>query len=442
MSSITFHPARLSGSAAVPPAKSEAHRALLLAALGRGECRLNGFPPPLCDDTCAMINGVTALGARVCARGDALIVTPAPAPVFGAPPVTCHVHACAAALRMLIPAFLVRGQAVRFTMETALFNRPLDAFEPLLAQIGGSMQRAPAQQGGFASVTLTGRMPAGAYTIDGTQSSQFASGLLIALSHAMDESGAPAPSTLTVSRPIVSRPYLDMTLRLMDRFRAPYAETAEGVFALSPAQQASPAETTVAGDWSQAAVLLCVNAMGGGVMLPNLCEGGDCLQGDAHVLTVLRRMGLRMYHSRGELYAVSPSHAGLMPGDIDCTDIPDLAPILALTCTQARGVSTLTGVSRLRIKECDRLNATQELLTRLGATVSVSEDSDTLTVHGPVKLRGGFEADARGDHRVVMLLAAAALIADAPITVHGVECITKSWPGFLDTYRALGGNAQ
>lgn len=442
MSSIIFHPARLSGSALVPPAKSETHRALLLAALGDGECRLNGFPPPLCDDTLAMINGVTALGASVRTEGTQLVVTPAPAPVSGAPMVDCHVHACAAALRMLIPAFLARGQAVRFTMESALFKRPLDAFEPLIAQIGGRMTRTPAKDGGFATVEIEGCMPAGAYEIDGTQSSQFASGLLIALSHAMDGDGQPAASTLTVTRPIVSRPYLDMTLRLMERFHAPYAEEEEGVFALSPASEPSPHEVDVAGDWSQAAVLLCINAMGGGVMIGNLCADGDCLQGDARVLDVLSRMGMRLYRTHGELYAVSPSHAGLMPAQIDCSDIPDLAPILALTCTQAHGVSTLTGVSRLRLKECDRLSATEELLTQLGARVEVSADSDTLTVYGPARLKGGFEADARRDHRIVMLLAAAALICDKPITVHGVECIAKSWPGFLETYRSLGGIAQ
>ena len=140
-----------------------------------------------------------------------------------------------------------------------------------------------------------------------------------------------------------------------------------------------------------------------------------------------------------ELYAVCPSRAGLIPTEIDCTDIPDLAPILALTCTQAHGCSRLTGVRRLRLKECDRLNATAELLARLGARAEVSADDDSLTVYGPARLTGGFTADARGDHRVVMLLAAAALICEKPITVTGAEALNKSWPDFLDTYRALGG---
>lgn len=443
MSSITFYPARLSGSAAVPPAKSEAHRALLLAALGRGECRLNGFSAPLCDDTLAMIDGVRALGGEVRLEDGALIVTPAPPPgrpVTDAPAAECHVHACAAALRMLIPAFLTRGQAVRFLMEPALFRRPLDAFEPLVRQAGGRMTRTPAGPDGLAVVEVSGFLPAGRYEVDGSRSSQFASGLLIALAHAITPDGTPAPAALTVTGPIVSRPYLDMTLRLMERFGISFTEREEGVFGLSPACAPAPESVAVSGDWSQAAVLLCVDAMGGGVMLPNLRRDG--LQGDARIVDVLEEMGLRIRQTRGEWYAASPSHAGLMPARIDCSDIPDLAPILALTCTQARGLSTLTGVSRLRLKECDRLLATQELLARLGAKTDVSPDGDTLTVTGPVRLRGGFTADARGDHRMVMLLATAALIADGPITVTGAECISKSWPGFVDTYSQLGGIAR
>ena len=429
MSSVTFSPARLTGTALVPPAKSEAHRALLLAALGQGECCLNGFPPPLCDDTIAMMNGIRGLGAKVRHEGSRLMVTPAPAPDFAdsQPMVECCVHACAAALRMLIPAYLARGQAVRFVMEQALFKRPLDAFEPLMKKLGAQMVRIAEYHDGKAAVEITGRMHSGDYEIDGSRSSQFASGMLIALAHAKDQNGHPAPSRLTVTGPIVSRPYLDMTLQLMKHFHAPYMEQSEGVFALSPVTHPSPNEASVSGDWSQAAVFLCMNAMGSDIAVENLYSGDNGLQGDARVQDVLNGM-----RQNGRLVASA----------IDCSDIPDLAPILALTCSQADGVSTLTGVSRLRIKESDRLLATQELLASLGVRTEASDDSDTLRVWGPVQLKGGFEADARGDHRLVMFLAAAALIADEPITVHGAECISKSWPGFIQTYQQLGGKAE
>ena len=443
MATSTFHSARLRGAASIPPAKSEAHRALLLAALGQSPCRLHGFPPPLCDDTQAMINGVTALGATVIQENETLLVTPAPQDAVSEEPVPCEVHACAAALRMLIPAFLVRGRSVRFTMEDALYTRPLSAFDPLIQTLGATLVRTPSTADCRATVTLQGRMLAGAYEIDGSLSSQFASGLLIALAHARDAHGVPMPSTLLVIPPIVSRPYLDMTLLQMQRFKIPYEEHGGGQFVLHPAKNQEPLDITVSPDWSQAAVMLCANAMGSGVILTKMHApkaGETTLQGDSRIVSLLREMGLRIHNLKDGLLVCCPSRAGLSPVTVDCSDIPDLAPIFALTCTQAQGMSTLKGISRLRVKECDRLSATQELLTRLGAHVEVSKDDDTLFIYGPATLCGGFTADARGDHRMVMLLATAALLCDQPITVNGIESINKSWPGFLATYYALGGN--
>lgn len=444
MATSTFHTARLRGVASIPPAKSEAHRALLLAALGQGCCRLHDFPLPLCDDTQAMINGVTALGATVVQEEETLLVTPAPASATNTAenPIPCEVHACAAALRMLIPAFLVRGIPVRFSMEDALYARPLTAFEPLIAQLGASMIRTPSDGDRRACVEIRGRMPAGEYAIDGSLSSQFASGLLIALSHAMDADGQPAPAVLQVKPPIVSRPYLDMTLLQMKRFGLSFQEHGGGRFELAPTDGPNPSSVDVSPDWSQAAVFLCANAMGHGIVLSHMRapkSGENLLQGDAHIVSLLREMGLRSRNMTEGLWMGCPSHAELMPLHIDCADIPDLAPILALTCTQAHGKSVLQGVQRLRVKECDRLSATRELLTRLGAKVELSADEDTMTVWGPCRLSGGFTADARGDHRVVMLLATAALLCEEPISVKGVESINKSWPGFFATYAALGG---
>jgi len=433
-----FHPGRLSGVGPVPPAKSEAHRALLLAALGQSPCTLTGFPPPLCNDTLAMIDGVTAMGAAVRQEGDTLRVTPAPAPKANAPMVDCHVHACAAALRMLIPAFLVRGQSVQFFCEPGLFRRPLDAFEPLIRQIGGTMERIPGAPGELCRVKITGWMQAGDYAIDGSGSSQFASGLLIALAHAVDNQFCPAPAHLTVTGPIVSRPYLDMTLSLMERFSLTYTEGSEGEFDLQPRIGMSPETVQVAGDWSQAAVLLCAGAMGQDVWVSNLLLGQEGLQGDQRIVDVLSDMGMTMEEKDGLLRAVRPQN-GLRPIDLDCAHIPDLAPIIAMTCATIPGTSVLRGVERLRIKECDRLDATCQLLGQMGIMTEVSGDSDVLTVHGGGSIHGGFEADVSQDHRMAMLLAAAAVIADAPITVHGVESLNKSWPGFLATYQALGG---
>ena len=436
MSTAIFRPCRLTGTAPVPPAKSEAHRALLLAALGHTPVTLTGFPPPLCNDTLAMMEGIRGMGAIVEQRGDTLYVTPAPKPVPGQPMIDCHVHACAAALRMLIPAFLVRGQSVRFWLEPTLYRRPLDAFEPLMAAIGATMERIPAGANGLCQVIVSGWMKAGSYAIDGSGSSQFASGLLIALAHAMDGDGNPAPAHLTVTGPIVSRPYLDMTLSLMQRFAVGYQEVREGEFDLTPRTGESPAVVPVAGDWSQAAVLLCAGAMGQDVWVSNLLSDAACTQGDAAIVDVLRQMGMVMEEKNGLLRAVRPD-TGLRPIEIDCDNIPDIAPIIALTCATIPGTSVLHGVARLRIKECDRLEATTHLLSCMGIPTEIHDDGSTLVVHGGKPIRGGFEADVSADHRMAMLLSIAGSMADGPITVRGVESLNKSWPGFLGSYDGL-----
>ena len=439
MSSVVFHPSRLHGEVRAQPSKSEAHRALLLAALGRGACRVDGLPEPLCDDTRAMLNGVRALGAAVRREGDALVVTPPSAPAAPSERADCDVYACAAALRMLAPVFLARGQSVRFTMADGLFRRPMDDLDGVLKRIGASALREPGAEGEPASFSLSGTLRAGVYELDGARTSQFASGMLIALAHATDAQGSPAPSALTV-RPIRSRPYLDMTLRQMRAFGMDVTEEETGRFRVPSAADRNPARVRVAGDWTQAAAFFCANALGGGVLVTGLSMNGE--QGEGALLDALRAMGLAVWRAGDALCVTCPSRAGLSPVSLSCADMPDVAPLLALVCTRARGESTLSGVARLRLKECDRLGALLEALERLGASAALSPDGDTLHVRGPVSLRGGFTMDARGDHRIVMLLAVAALAADAPITVTGAQTLAKSWPTFLSQYRALGGVAR
>lgn len=441
MHTLTLSPARLQGQAQVPPAKSTVHRALISAALGQKPCLLTGFSMPLCDDIQATLNGIAALGA--CANLEENVIRVLPAPPVGKgqePAVSCRVNACAASLRMLIPVFLARGQRVRLVMEPGLARRPLDAFVPLMERLGATITPV-AEEDDLCALELNGFMPAGAYEIDGSRSSQFASGMLLALAHGLDEQRRPAPSTLTVTGPIVSRPYLDMTLNCLRLMGTEVQEESEGVFHLSPSEKPAADQMAMPGDWSQAAVLLCVDAMGGDVALEGMVLDGSDGQGDARVAEVLCRMGLQLQTQGGLLRAIRPAE-GLRAAEIDCRNIPDLAPILALTCTQARGQSVLKGVSRLRIKECDRLEATCQLLGQLGAETQIQDEGDTLIVRGPVHFRGGFQADAWGDHRMAMFLAAAALICDQPISLTGWESVSKSWPGFWDTYRALGGMAE
>ena len=397
-----------------------------------------------------MINGVTALGAAVERKGNTMLVRP---PGRGSadegpegPAAVLHAHACVTALRMLIPVLWARGQSARVIVDEGLASRPLEALRPLAEQVGATMAGHPARDGEPAWVEVSGKLNAGSYRVMGSLPSQFATGLLIALAHATDEAGQPAPSRLVVTAPMVSRPYLDISLRMLREFGSNVREEQEGVFAISPAglhprPRMYPADVRMEGDWSLGAALLCANAMGSAVVIKNLREKAS-LQGDARILFLLREMGMLAYEDRGELYVTCPSRAGLLPLAADCEDVPDLVSMLALTCTQAHGQSVLYGMERIRGRKRGRIQTVIKLLRKMGGKLNLSKDGDALVIKGPTPLKGGFTADAGNDHRIMQLMAVAALIADGPVTVTGVEARGGSWPGFLDIYKDLGGKAD
>ncbi len=442
MTAVTFRPARLHGETQAPPSKSEAHRALLLSALGCQPCVLTGFPGALCEDTQAMAAGARALGAEVRHVENALVVTPGAHPVAVDSPAEVDVRSCAAALRMLLPALLARGVPARYLMDRALSLRPLGAYDPLLESIGAQVDRADTPDGRVA-LTVRGRLSAGEYSVDGSQSSQFGSGLLMALAHAANADGSPEGSRLRIRPPIASRPYLDMTLTLMAAFGCEVDELGGGAFYVSPCRRDNPPTLAVGRDYTQAAVWMVACALGGSIGINGLnlpTEKRVALQGDAAIFGFLRQMGMAVRAGGGTLWVRCPSRAPLTPLTADVSRCPDLAPMLALCCTQAHGTSVLTGVANLRLKECDRLAAIHELLGALGAHTVVRKGDEALEIHGGKPLRGGVMLDCRGDHRMAMMLSIAATLCDAPITVTGTECLAKSWPNDLDAYRALGGD--
>ena len=160
------------------------------------------------------------------------------------------------------------------------------------------------------------------------------------------------------------------------------------------------------------------------------------LQGDRAILSHLKALGAEPVQT-DEGILVRP---GRLKGvQLDLSDCPDIAPILALVCQLAEGESLLTGCRRLRLKESDRLSATVKLLNDLGGRAS--EDGDSIRIKGVKQLKGG-TVDCARDHRMVMLAAAAGTVAESPVTVHEAEALDKSWPDFLPLYRRLGGIAE
>ena len=270
-------------------------------------------------------------------------------------------------------------------------------YEELLGPRGITVEKTPE------SVTFLGRLTAGSYTLRGDVSSQFVTGLLLALPL------LPEDSTLRVLPPVESRPYIDITLDIMASFGVTAVERERNSFYIPGGQRYGSRCAAVEGDWSNAAFLL---ALGGGVRVSGLRP--DSLQGDRVCREMLRRL----------------EHTGAV---LDLSACPDLGPVLFAAAAQRCG-AVFTGTRRLRIKESDRAAAMAQELAKFGAQVTVEEDRVTVLprpLHAPNE-----ELDGHNDHRIVMAMAV--LCASLGGTIRGAEAVNKSYPDFFRTLRALG----
>ena len=367
-----LYPARLAGTVTAPPSKSAWHRALI--------CRfLAGQPLPervSGDDVKHTLAGLRALES-------------------GAPLIDCGDSG--ATLRFLLPLAMALGRRdTLFAGTPRLLERPLSAPYPVERTERGYRAAAP--------------LTPGRYALRGDETSQTVSALLMALP-LLD-----APSRLVLTTPLVSRPYVDMTLDALRRHGVTAEETADGWRIPAP-QSFRADDDPIEGDWSAAGWWLTVDALqGGGITVEGLSP--ESRQSDRAIVDYLQRL----------------------PETADVSQTPDLLPTLALLAAMTPQTTRFTGGAFLRRKESDRLRTTAAVLSALGA--EVREQPDGLTVTGGTPLRGGVTVDAFGDHRIAMLCACGALFCAEPVTLRGGDCVSKSYEGFWRDYAALGGKAE
>lgn len=400
------------GIVEIPPSKSLSHRAVICGALASaaGRCLIGN--PGSSEDLDATLRAVTALGFRWEPAGDKLALTgrpPRPAPTVTL--IDCGESA--STLRLTLPLAALEGCETHFTGSEGLFRRPLTPYREALAPSGVELR--PERNG----VRLSGRLQSGVYRLPGDQSSQFVSGLLLALPL------LPGDSELRLTTPLESRPYVEMTLEVMAEFGVEVRALPDG-YKIPGGQRYRPADYTVEGDYSQAAFFLAAAALGCPVECAGLREHSS--QGDREILSILRAMGAQVRRSGNRLTVTADRLRGVT---VSARQIPDLIPPLAALCCFCEGESRITDARRLRLKESDRLRALSTQLGALGA--DIREEGDSLVIHGQPWLRGG-AADACGDHRVAMALAVAALRCRTPVRLTGADTIKKSYPSFWEDF--------
>ena len=409
---------KIEGTISAPPSKSVAQRAFLAAALAEGESSIRRAGAS--DDVRAATGVARALGAEVFSaedEGDVVFVRGGrharEARIDCGESGTC--------LRMSGPIAALFPERITITGTGSLLGRPADMMEEPLRKLGAEC----ATTSGKPPVTVRGPLRGGRAVVDGSQTSQVASGLLMALPLCREDSEIEV-------RNLVSRDYLALTISVMARFGVAVEEAgprAEGrlVFLVKGAQAYRPGPFSVEGDWSGAAFLLVAGAIAGEITVGNL--GGD--QPDAAILEALRAAGARV---RRDGPIVQVRREGLRGFAFDATHTPDLFPPLVALACHCPGKSVIHGVPRLRRKESDRAAALTEEFSRLGADVTILEDR--LEVRGG-RLRGG-RLCARGDHRIAMAGAVAALLSDEGVAIEEDGCVAKSYPDFFRDLETLG----
>ena len=400
---IRITPTLLEGTVNIPASKSCAHRALICAALADGTSVISGVT--MSKDIEATIGAMSALGADFKVSGSTIKVKGISIPTEKAE-IDCNESG--STLRFVMPIAAALGTDSKFIGRGRLPQRPIDIYKRELSSKGVTFRQEEMPY------ILTGKLSGGQYRIEGDVSSQFVTGLIFALPLLEED------SELILTSHLESRPYVDITIDILRRFGISVEEH-EDRFVIKGGQKYRPHDETIEGDYSQAAFFYVANALGSETEPENLKE--DSVQGDKKILEIIREM---CYNNNGSFRA-------------DCSDIPDLVPILSVLGCFGRQESVIYNAKRLKIKESDRLATTAAMLNGLGGNVTVTDDG---LVIAPVETLHGGIVDGAGDHRIVMAAAIAATRADGDVIIKGAEAAEKSYPDFFKDYTNLGGKTN
>lgn len=418
MSDVKFSPFVPNGTVNVPPSKSDVHRAIICAAMANGVSRIS--PVALSNDIKATIGCIKALGADAVLENNVLTVDGTN--MYKNKTALLNCGESGSTLRFFIPIAAVGNVNATFVGKGKLPQRPIGIFTEALPKAGTVCKT----EGGL-PLEIKGQLKSGIFEIPGNVSSQFITGLLLALPILEGD------SEIVLTSPLESVGYIAMTIRTMKQFGVNIQATEKG-WHIKGSQSYKTCDYTTDGDWSQAAFFMVLGAVSGKVTVKGVAK--DSTQGDKKCAEILARFGAKVTQLDNE---VTVEKRELKSITIDASQIPDLVPVLSVCAAFAEGTTKIINAERLRIKECDRLKATAELLNNLGG--KVKELSDGLEITGVSSLKGG-NVNGYNDHRIVMSAAVCAARSDEDITATFAMSINKSYPDFYIDYNSIGGKAN
>lgn len=414
---VMVFPNKIAGKVKAIPSKAHAHRLLIGAALSQSESLLSLEKSSV--DIEATIQCLRAMGAEIEEENSKI-----------------HIHPIKDIGQAAMLNFKESGSSLRFLLPVAASI--LDGFS---AQGEGRLPQRPLKElvremkkkgCSFSSEILPfqvrGKLEGGRYFLPGDVSSQYISGLLMALPLLKKD------SLLSLTSSLESEGYVDLTIAVLEEYGILIKRVKEGYKIPGNQIYQSSGNKIVEGDWSNAAFFLALGLLGGNIEVTGLNKGS--LQPDREILSFLKKMEAKIEEKTDSIIIGRSTLKGIKA---DLSQCPDLMPILAVILSVAKGKSEITGGKRIRLKESDRVSVMARNLTALGANIVEKEDG--LDIYGVESLRGG-PVEGSNDHRIVMAMAVASAISKGPILITDNEAVNKSYPGFFEDFEKVGGKAN
>ena len=428
------HPGKLKGAQVAPASKSSMQRACAAALLHVGDTII--LNPGHSNDDLAALDVIQKLGAQVEINNainekGATFVESIKVISKGVNPVGPEMNCGESGLgiRMFTPIAAISSQSITINGKGSLVKRPMHFFDEIFPSLGVTIN----SQNGFLPIQIQGPLKAPAtITVDGSLSSQFLTGLLMAYA------ASDVKDAVIKVLDLKSKPYIDLTLAVLNAFGWEVQHDNYEEFTFLPHEPLKEKiEYTVEGDWSGAAFLLVAGAIAGPIIVKGLQM--DSTQADKAVMQALQNANVSIaLHSEG-IQIGSVEDEVLRAFEFDATDCPDLFPPLVALAAACMGVSEIKGVSRLAHKESDRGLTLQTEFAKLG--IQIDLEGDIMKIHGGGEVKGA-EVFSQHDHRIAMACGVAALIANAPIKITEAEAINKSYTNFFDHLAQLGAKVE
>jgi 3-phosphoshikimate 1-carboxyvinyltransferase len=420
---------RAQGSIVLPGSKSISNRALLLAALSTGTTTLTNLLEA--DDTQVMRNALRQLGLAVTDMPNNICVVEGCGGRFPVRKADLFMGNAGTAIRPLTAALAMQGGDYHLSGVARMHERPIRDLVDGLRQVGAKIEYK-LQEGYPPIQILTADIQIkDVVKVRGDVSSQFLTALLMALPLIATES-----VRIEVIGELISRPYIDITLKLMARFgvnvTCPDTQSFVIPAKTSEAVYKSPGQLLVEGDASSASYFLALGAIGGGPVKV-VGVGKDSIQGDVAFADALALMGAKISAGEDwiEVTGVKNANGKLNGITIDCTEIPDAAMTLAIAALFAEGPTRLNNIASWRVKETDRIAAMASELRKVGAIVE--EGADYIVVNAPSQSdwkSPSVGIDTYDDHRMAMCFSLAAFGPNALI-INDPNCVAKTFPTYF-----------